>query len=73
MPISRLLVGSKLSPEEIARLNAAYSYALRSLSLVDRDDPLCEIVARKVLEVGAVDHGDPRQIAGRAVKKLGLQ
>ena len=35
MAINRLLSQSKLKPEEIERLNKAYSYALRSLSLVD--------------------------------------
>jgi hypothetical protein len=73
MPINRLLINSKLGVEEIEKLNRAYSYALRSLSLVDRNDPLCEIVARKIIEVGAISDGDPRQIAEWAVKKIGLQ
>jgi len=55
MPISRLLKDSKLGAEEIARLNAAYSYALRELSLVDRNDPLTEMLARKIIEVGATE------------------
>ena len=73
MPINRLLAGSKLGPDEIKRLNAAYSYALRSLSLVDRNDPLCEVIARKIIEVGTAGDSDPRQIADRAVKTLGLE
>jgi hypothetical protein len=39
MPINRLLKDSKLGPEEIERLDAAYTYTLRSLSLADRSDP----------------------------------
>jgi hypothetical protein len=73
MPINRLLAGSKLGPDEIKRLNAAYTDALRSLSLVDRNDPLCEIIARKLIEVCAAGDSDPRQIADRAVKTLGLE
>jgi hypothetical protein len=69
MPINRLLKDSKLTPEEIDILNKAYSFALRSLSLVDRNDPLAEIVARKVIEVGASVH-DPTEIAKMAVKGL---
>jgi hypothetical protein len=71
MPINRLLVGSKLDPEEIARLNAAYSHALRSLSLVDRNDPLTELLARKIIEVGAAET-DPAKISEMAIKRLRL-
>lgn len=66
MPIDRLLKDSKLEPEQIARLNAAYSYALRSLSLVDRNDPLTEMIARKIIEVGAAET-DPAKISQIAV------
>jgi hypothetical protein len=71
MPINRLLKDSKLAPEEIARLNKAYTFTLRSLSLVDRNDPLAEIVARKVIEIGASVH-DPSEIARKAIKGLGI-
>jgi hypothetical protein len=63
------LKDSKLKPEEIARLNKAYAFTLRSLSLVDRNDPLTEIVARKVIEISASVH-DPAEIAKMAVKGL---
>jgi hypothetical protein len=71
MPIDRLLVGSKLGPEEIKRLNAAYTYALRSLSVVDRNDPLAEFLARKIIEVGATEI-DPAKISEIAIKRLGV-
>jgi hypothetical protein len=73
MPINRLLANSKLGPEEIKRLNAAYTYALRSLSVVDRNDPLCEMVARKVIEAGATGISEPREIAEMAVARIGLR
>jgi hypothetical protein len=66
MPINRLLEDKKLTPEEMARSNAAYSYVLRSLSLVDRNDPLTEMIARKVIEIGATET-DPAKISQRAV------
>jgi hypothetical protein len=54
MPIRRLLKDNGLAgPEDVERLNRAYSYALRSLHLVDRNDPITEIVAKNVIEVGA--------------------
>lgn len=67
MPINRLLKDSKLGPEEIARLNAAYTFALRALSLVDRNDPLTEMLARKIIEIGATET-DPAKISQIALR-----
>jgi hypothetical protein len=70
MPINRLLADSKLGPEEIKRLNAAYTYALRSLSVVDRNDPLAEMLARKIIEIGATGEADPQKISQIAVRRF---
>ena len=43
VPINRLLKDSGLAPEEIERLRQAYGYVLKSLQLVDRNDPFGEI------------------------------
>jgi hypothetical protein len=48
------------------------SIGCSSLSLVDRDDPLCEIVARKVIEIDAAGTHHPEEIAKLAIKQLGL-
>jgi hypothetical protein len=53
-------------------LDRAFTFTLRSLSLVDRDDPVCEIIALKVIEINAAGIRDPQDIARLAVKKLGL-
>ena len=62
----------KIKPEEVERLNRAYSFTLRRLSFADRDDPVCEIVARKVVEIDAAGTHDPEEIASLAVTRLGL-
>ena len=72
MPINRLLAESKLGPNEIANLNRAFKRALRSLNLVDRNDPLTEILARKIIEIGATGVRDAAEIADIAVKQLGI-
>jgi hypothetical protein len=72
MPIRRLLETSSSSPEEISRLVAAYEQTLRALNLVDRNDPIAEIVARKVIEI-ANDGGDALQISNLAIKALGAK
>ena len=71
MPINRLLK-DKGTPEEIELLNKAF-YALNLLGVVDRNDPLCDMVARKVIEVGATGISEPREIAEMAVARIGLR
>jgi hypothetical protein len=72
MPINRLLRDGKIKPEEFERLDRAYTFTLRSLSLVDRNDPVCEIVARKIIEIDAAGTHDPEEIASLATRQLGL-
>jgi hypothetical protein len=71
MPIRRLLENSSTPPEEISRLVAAYELTLGALHLVDRNDPIAEIVARKVIEIGKRG-GDALQISDLAVKELAV-
>ncbi|WP_369722706.1 hypothetical protein AB8Z38_01290 [Bradyrhizobium sp. LLZ17] len=72
MPINRLFREGKIEPEQLERLNRAFAFTLRSLSLVDRDDPLCEIVARKIIEIDALGTHDPNEIAKVAAKEFGI-
>lgn len=71
MPINRLLKDSKLKPDEIEILNRAFEEALRALSLTDRNDPLTEMLARKIIEIGATGVRDPKEISKLAVEQLG--
>ena len=72
MPIRRLLEGSGLGPDEVECLCRAYENALHTLHLVDRNDPVTEIVARKIIEIGK-SGGDPAEIARLAIKALGIE
>ena len=72
MPIHRLLKNGNIKLEEVERLDRAFTFTLRSLGLVDRNDPICEIVAHKVIEIDAAGIHDPQEIARLAVKKLGI-
>jgi len=72
MPIKRLLAGSKLGTGEIEILTRAFDKALRLLSVVDRNDPLTELIAQKIIEIGATTIRDPAEIAKAALKKLGV-
>ena len=72
MPINRLLKDKRAS-EEIELLNKAFNHALHLLGVVDRNDPLCDMVAREVIEVGATGLSEPREIAAMAVARIGLR
>jgi hypothetical protein len=49
MAIYRLLKNSTLGPEEISRVIAAFEQALHTLCVKDRDDPLTEMIAKKII------------------------
>jgi hypothetical protein len=70
--IYRLLQNSPLGPEEINRLAEAYERTLRALNLVDRNDPITQLVAKKIIEVGQTGLKDSAQISARAIKELGI-
>jgi hypothetical protein len=71
MTIRRLLQDNKQArPQDVERLNRAYRNTLRSLHLVDRNDPIAEIVAKTVIGIGATGVRDPSEISKIAVKRL---
>jgi hypothetical protein len=70
--IYRILQNSPLGPDEITRLSKAYEQALRTIGVQDRNDPLTELIAKKVIEVGQTGLKDPSDICGRAIDELGL-
>jgi hypothetical protein len=73
MTIRRLLKDDKLAgPHEVERLYTAYRDVLRSLHLVDRNDPVAEIVAKTVIGIGATGVREPSEISKIAVKRLAV-
>ncbi|WP_439373952.1 hypothetical protein ACRQ5Q_31445 [Bradyrhizobium sp. PMVTL-01] len=71
MPINSLISGSvDLTPEQRHVLELAFRRTLRKLNLVDRNDPICEIVARKVIEVGATGVTNAVAISEIAFREL---
>ena len=62
MPIRRYIT-VEMESAEIKRLNCAYSEALRMLELVGRRDPVTEMVAKKLIDVGSTGVTDPQEIA----------
>ena len=73
MPIHRLLQRMPMEPEEISRLVTAYEQALRGIGLVDRNDPLSEMVAKRVIKIAQSGVRDPTDIAALAIVELGVK
>jgi hypothetical protein len=70
--IYRLLKEASFSPEDARRMTAAYEAALQLLRLVDRTDPVTELVAAKVIQIFRLGEIDPPRICARALKELGV-
>ena len=70
MPIYRLLGESAFDPETVKAMTTAFEDVLRQLDLVDRSDPLTDIVARKIIEIGRRGERDPARIRELAVQEL---
>ena len=73
MPINRLFRNREIKLEDVERLNRAFTFTLHRLDLVDRNDPVCDIVAHKVIEIDAAGTHDPEEIAKLAAKQLGVR
>ena len=73
MAIYRLLQNAPMGPEEIAVLTEAYELTLKKLGLVDRCDPITQIVAKKIIEVGQRGVRDSEQLSSLAFKELGAE
>jgi hypothetical protein len=72
LAIYRLLQNVPFGPDDIQRLTDAYERTLVTLSVKDRNDPLTEFIAKKIIEIGQTGLKDPRQISARAIDELGL-
>ncbi|MBR0818898.1 hypothetical protein [Bradyrhizobium liaoningense] len=73
MAIYRLLKNSQLNPIEVDRIAAAYDHTLRILCVKDRDDPLTEMVAKKIIKIAQTGVHDPTDISALAIKELEIR
>ena len=70
MAIYRLIQNTVFEPKDIERLVAAYEQTLRALHLKDRDDPITQLVAEKIIAIGRLGIEDPAEISKLALKEL---
>ena len=70
MTIHRMLQNIPLRPKEIARLVDAYERTLRKFGLKECDDPLTQLIAKKIIKVGQTGVRDPEQISRLVITGL---
>ena len=62
MPLTPFLKGGNFDPRAIEAMSAAFEAVCASLQLLNRTDPVTEIVARMVVEVARTGERDPERI-----------
>ena len=72
MAIYKLIRNTVFEPKDIERLVAAYEQTLLALRLKDRDDPITQLVAEKIIAIGRLGIEDPAEISKLTLKELGL-
>ena len=68
MPIQKLLATGEFTAEQQNACALAFHSTLGRLGLVDRNDPLCEMIARKIIEIEASGTGSAAAITELALK-----
>lgn len=73
MAIYRLLKNCTMEPNEISRISEDYEEALRILCVKDRDDPLTEMIAKRIIKIAQTGIKDAAQISALAIKELEMR
>jgi hypothetical protein len=73
MAIYRLLKTLPMGPEEIAVLTDAYEHTLRKLNLVERSDPITQLIAKKIIEIHQRGERNPQKLSELTMKELGVE
>jgi hypothetical protein len=73
MAIYKLIANGSFGPDEIEVMKSAYEAALIEVDVIDRDDPITELIAKSIVNVTATGERDPRQVMERALNALGVR
>jgi hypothetical protein len=70
MPITPFLDGQKFDPETKRVMGVAFEMTRAALRLTDRNDPIIEIIAKKIIELAKAGARNPDLLCERALKHL---
>jgi hypothetical protein len=72
VPIYRLFKEEAFTPEQCQVMAAAFEDTLKQLDLHNRDDALCHVIAKKIIELAQQGVRNPQLLRQFAVRDLGL-
>jgi hypothetical protein len=72
MPIYRMLQGKAFDADHCRAMGSAYDAILQELKLTDLNDPICGIIAEKVIELGQRGERDPKRLHDGALARIRL-
>ena len=67
MPVCRRLHNSAFTPEHFQAMGQAFEETITRLGLVNRDDPIVELVAKKIIELGLQGERDSVKLREQAL------
>lgn len=70
MPIYRLLKTTTFEPETVEQLASVFDMVCRELGLAERNDPLRDTVARKVIEIAEAGEQDTERLRIRTLDAI---
>jgi hypothetical protein len=70
MPITPFLDGQKFDPETKRVMGVAFEMTRAALRLTDRNDPIIEIIAKKIIELAKAGERNADLLCDRALKDL---
>ena len=70
MALYRRLAGAAFDDRAVKAMAVAYEAVLLDLKLIDRDDPLTEIVANKIIECAATGERDADRLRGVTLQHI---
>jgi hypothetical protein len=73
IPIHRLLEPGVFEPEQIATMARVFEDVLTTLGLVDREDPMTTLVAKKLIELARTGEHDPARLKERTLQAFGTR
>ena len=70
MPLTPYLQGAAFDSQTIATMTEAFEEVLRRLGLRDRNDPVTEIIARRIIACAQQGERDPARLCELALSSL---
>lgn len=70
--VDRYFQTAAFDGEATATMGAAFEDAMTSASIVDRNDPLAELIAHKIMQLYRLGERDTVRLSDRALTELGV-